>query len=53
MIRILCLWSPMVVCFAWAVVALAELDNRTTTTIGRISLGLSLFLHISAEARRD
>lgn len=51
MTRILCLWSPMIVCLVWACVALADMDSRTTTAVGRIALGLSLFLHISAEAR--
>lgn len=49
MIRYVCLYSPAIVLFAWAVLVLLGFDSHGVTALGRVLLGISLAIHIRQE----
>lgn len=49
MIRYVCLYSPMIVLFLWAVFILLGLDSHGMTALGRVLLGVTLGIHIRQE----
>jgi hypothetical protein len=47
--RWICLYSPMIVLFAWAGVRLAGAETSAVTIAGRVLLGVTLTLHTYQE----
>jgi hypothetical protein len=48
-VRLVCLYAPAVVLFAWAAILTLDLETRGVTVSGRILLGLTLGVHIRQE----
>lgn len=50
-LRLVALWSPPIVVFTWAALALAGIEGRTVTVLGRLLLGLAFAAHVWEEMR--
>lgn len=49
MIRYVCLYSPAIILFVWAVFIISGIEGNALTALGRVLLGIALAVHIRQE----